>query len=121
MEFSLEKTTEFNDWFDDQTDKIKGLIWARFSRIENAGHFGIVNSVGDGVFEHIIVIPDGAEFKFLGQQDWSGMEWGNIHTGGNSGFLGPNGDNNNIQYNGGGNTYVITANIKLGIYKVTPQ
>ncbi|MCP2037937.1 hypothetical protein L1282_001033 [Chryseobacterium sp. HSC-36S06] len=87
----------------------------------NAGAAIEMTQVGDGVFEHTIVIPDGAEFKFLGQQDWSGMEWGNIHTGGNSGFLGPNGDNNNIQYNGGGNTYVITANIKLGIYKVTPQ
>ena len=45
----------------------------------------------------------------------------NIRPGSIYGFLGPNGDNNNIQYNGGGNTYVITANIKLGIYKVTPQ
>jgi putative addiction module killer protein len=40
-----------NDWFDDQTEKIKGLVMARFSRIEVAGHFGIMNSVGDGVFE----------------------------------------------------------------------
>lgn len=51
VEFQLEKTSEFNEWFDDQTDKIKGLIWARFSRIEAAAHFGVVNSVGDGVFE----------------------------------------------------------------------
>lgn len=86
----------------------------------NAGAAIPMTQVGDGVFEHTIAIPDGAEFKFLGQQDWSGMEWGNIHTGGNSGFLGPNGDNNNIQYNGGGNLYTITANIKLGTYKVTP-
>lgn len=51
MEFILEKTSEFNEWFIDQTDKIKGLVRARFSRIEVAGHFGVVNSVGDGVFE----------------------------------------------------------------------
>ncbi|HRK08631.1 MAG TPA: type II toxin-antitoxin system RelE/ParE family toxin [Pseudobdellovibrionaceae bacterium] len=51
MEFNLEKTSEFNEWFLDQTDKIKGLVTARFSRIEVAGHFGVVNSVGDGVFE----------------------------------------------------------------------
>ncbi|MGZ8526345.1 MAG: SusE domain-containing protein [Kaistella sp.] len=87
----------------------------------NAGAAIPMTQVGDGVFEHIIVIPDGAEFKFLGQQGWSGMEWGNIHAGGNSGFLGPNGDNNNIQFNGGGNTYKITANIKLGTYTLTPQ
>jgi hypothetical protein len=66
-----------------------------------------MTQVGDGVYEYIIAIPDGAEFKFLGQQDlvWD-LEWGNIHTGGNSGFLGPNGDNNNIQYNGGGALYL---------------
>jgi putative component of toxin-antitoxin plasmid stabilization module len=51
VEFSIEKTSVFNDWFDDQSDKIQGLIRARFSRIEIAGHFGVVNSVGDGVFE----------------------------------------------------------------------
>lgn len=68
MEFSLEKTTEFNDWFDDQTDKIKGLIWARFSRIENAGHFGIVNSVGDGVFELKWKIGLRVYFAYLDQK-----------------------------------------------------
>lgn len=51
VEFNLEKTSEFNEWFEDQTDKIKGLVRVRFSRIEVAGHFGVVNSVGDGVFE----------------------------------------------------------------------
>jgi putative addiction module killer protein len=51
VEFILEKTSEVNKWFIDQTDKIKGLVRARFSRIEVAGHFGVVNSVGDGVFE----------------------------------------------------------------------
>lgn len=34
-----------------QSEKIKGLIRARFSRIELNGHFGNVKSVGDGVFE----------------------------------------------------------------------
>jgi putative addiction module killer protein len=51
VEFSLEKTSEFEEWFDEQSEKIKGLIRARFSRIESAAHFGVVNSVGDGVFE----------------------------------------------------------------------
>ena len=51
MELSLEKTSQFNEWFDDQSEKIKGLVRARFSRIEVAAHFGVVKSVGDGVFE----------------------------------------------------------------------
>jgi len=51
VKFQLEKTSEFNEWFDDQTEKIKGLVRARFSRIEVAAHFGVVKSVGDGVFE----------------------------------------------------------------------
>lgn len=80
-----------------------------------------MEQVGDGVYEYSIAIPDGAEFKFIGQQAWGDLEWANIHTAGNSGFLGPKGDNNNIKYNGGGTMYKITANIKLGIYKVTPQ
>ena len=87
----------------------------------NAANAIPMTQVGDGLYEHTIVIGDGAEFKFLGQQDWSGLEWGNLHTGGNSGYLGPNGDNNNIKFDGGGQTYKITANIKLGTYTVTPQ
>jgi putative addiction module killer protein len=51
MQFYIENTSEFSSWFEEQNDKIKGLIRARFSRIEIAGHFGQVNSVGDGVFE----------------------------------------------------------------------
>lgn len=80
-----------------------------------------MNQVGDGIYEYTIAIPDGAAFKFLGQQGWSGMEWGNLSEEGNSGFLGPNGDNNNIKFDGGGSMYKITANIKMGTYKVTPQ
>ena len=79
-----------------------------------------MTQINDGVYEYEIAIPDGAEFKFLGQQDWSGLEWGNIHTAGNTGFLGPNGDNNNIQFSGGNTMYKITANVKLGTYMITP-
>ena len=79
-----------------------------------------MNQVGDGLYEYSIAIPDNSEFKFIGQQSWGELDWGNIHTGGNSGFLGPKGDNDNIKFNGGGNMYKITANVKLGTYKLTP-
>jgi hypothetical protein len=87
----------------------------------NAGSALEMTQVGDGVYEYMIAIPANGEFKFIGQQDWSGLEWGNIRAAGNSGFLGPNGDNNNIKYPGNGGMYKITANIKMGTYKVTPQ
>ncbi|WP_379969544.1 SusE domain-containing protein [Epilithonimonas sp. UC225_85] len=74
---------------------------------------------GNGVFESDpLQIPNGAEFKFLGQQDWTGKEWGNIHAAGNTGFLGPNGDNNNIKFDGGDNFYIITVDLKKGTYKL---
>lgn len=77
--------------------------------------------IDDGIFEYVIAIPDGSAFKFIGQQAWGDLEWGNIHSEGNSGYLGPKGDNNNIKFNGGGTMYKITANIKMGTYQLTPQ
>ncbi|RZJ39060.1 MAG: SusF/SusE family outer membrane protein [Chryseobacterium sp.] len=78
------------------------------------------NSIGNGKFEMIREIPDNAEFKFLGQQDWSGNEWGNIHkdNAGNSGFIGINGDNSNIKFNGGNSFYTITVDLKKGTYTI---
>jgi hypothetical protein len=78
-----------------------------------------MTQVGDGVYEYSIILQNDAEFKFLGQQAWSGTEWGDISSTGNSGFIGPNGSNSNIKFNGGGQMHKITANIKLGIYKIT--
>lgn len=77
--------------------------------------------VNDGVFEYVINIPNGAEFKFIGQQSWGDLEWANIHSAGNTGYLGPKGDNNNIKFDGGGNSYKITANIKKGIFTIVQQ
>ena len=51
MTYTIETTAEFNEWFEDQDDKIKGFVRARLSRIQDAGHFGIVKAVGDGVLE----------------------------------------------------------------------
>lgn len=84
----------------------------------NAAGAEVFNSIGNGKFEMIRQIPDNAEFKFLGQQDWTGKEWGNIHTAGNTGYLGINGDNNNIKFNGGDNFYTITVDLKKGTYKL---
>lgn len=49
--YSFVTTAEFNTWFENQDDKVKGLVRARFSRIEVAGHFGVVKSLDDGVYE----------------------------------------------------------------------
>lgn len=51
MDHSIERTAQFEDWFNDQSEKIKAQIRARFSRIEQAGHFGIVRNLNDGVYE----------------------------------------------------------------------
>lgn len=80
-------------------------------------------SLGDGSFEISVTLDDASEFKFLGQQDWGDLEWGNIlaDNAGNSGFLGPKGDDSNIVFDGGGNTYKITVNIKAGTYTIVQQ
>ena len=77
--------------------------------------------VSEGVFEHTIALPDGAEFKFLGQKSWDKLDWGDISSEGNTGFIAPKGDNNNLKYNGGGSTYKITVNLKAGIYSIEKQ
>lgn len=77
--------------------------------------------VGEGVFEVVQSLPDGSEFKFIGQKSWGDLEWANITEAGNTGFLGPKGDNNNIKIDGGGASYKITANIKRGTFKVVKQ
>lgn len=77
-----------------------------------------MDKISDGLFEYVTQLPDNAEFKFIGQQSWGDLEWANIHTAGNSGYLGPKGDNNNIQFSGGGNFYKITVDIKRGIFKI---
>lgn len=77
-----------------------------------------MDKIGDGVFEYVIEIPDNSEFKFIGQQAWGDIEYANIHASGNTGFLGPKGDNNNIQFSGAGGWYKITVDVKKGTYKI---
>lgn len=78
---------------------------------------------GPGVFEFTTTLSAGTEFKLLGQKSWGNLEWGNIlnDNAGNSGFLGPKGDNGNISFEGDGSNYKITVNIKAGSYSIVKQ
>jgi len=80
-----------------------------------------MTKTGTGVFEYSTTLPADAEFKFLGQKSFGDLDWGNIQGAGNTGFLGPKGDNGNIKFVGDGGTYKITVNIKAGIYTVVKQ
>ena len=54
-------------------------------------------------------------------KDWKELEWGNISGSGDSRFLGPKGDSGDIKFDGGGNTYKITVDIKAGVYTIVQQ
>ena len=79
-----------------------------------------MTKVEEGVFEVTATLATGDEMKFIGQQAWGNLEWGHIlkDNNGNSGFLGPKGDNSNIAYDGAPGTYKITVNLKAGIYTI---
>lgn len=79
-----------------------------------------MTKVSTGVYEITTSIDDNAEFKFIGQKAWGDLEWANImkDNAGNSGFLGPKGDNGNIKFNGGGTSHKITVNLKAGTYTI---
>jgi hypothetical protein len=84
----------------------------------NAAGAEVFNSIGNGKFEMIRQIPDNAEFKFIGQQAWGDLDYGNITSAGNTGFIGPKDHNGNIKFNGGDNFYTITVDLKKGTYKL---
>lgn len=79
-----------------------------------------MTSLGNGKFEYTVALPVASEFKFLGQQSWGDLDWGNITTDGNTGYLGPKGSNGNIKFDGTGGNYKITVDVKLGVYKIQP-
>lgn len=72
------------------------------------------------VFTHEMTLPDNAEFKFIGQQAWAPLEYANIKEAGDevSNILGHSGNNNNIKFNGGDKTYIITASVKGGYFSI---
>lgn len=86
----------------------------------NAGTAIPMTSLGNGKFEHTITLPAASEFKFLGQQSWGDLDWGNITADGNTGFLGPKGSNGNIKFDGTGGSYKVSVDVKLGVYKIQP-
>lgn len=79
-----------------------------------------MTNTAPGVFEYTATLADNTEFKLLGQKSFGLLEWGNIlnDNTGNSGFLGPKGDNGNIKFNGGGASHKITVNLKAGTYTI---
>lgn len=79
-----------------------------------------MNSLGNGKFEYTIALPAASEFKFLGQQSFGDLDWGNITADGNTGYLGPKGSNGNIKFDGTGGNYKITVDVKLGVYTIKP-
>ena len=84
----------------------------------DAGNAIAMTKGTEGVFTHEMQLSDGAEFKFIGQQAWGDLDWGNIFGKGNSGFVAPKGSNDNITFNGGDKTYVITLNLKVGTFTI---
>ncbi|WPO89559.1 SusE domain-containing protein [Chryseobacterium sp. HR92] len=82
-----------------------------------AGAIAMTN-LGGGKFEHTIILSAGSQFKFLGQQSWGDLDWGNISGDGNSGLIAPKGSNGNIKIDGTGGSYKISVDLKLGTYKI---
>ncbi|QOW08849.1 SusF/SusE family outer membrane protein [Kaistella flava (ex Peng et al. 2021)] len=77
-----------------------------------------MTTVGDGVYEFTSTLAGDTEFKIIGQKSWGSLDWGNISEDGNTGFVGPKGDNGNIKFAGDGSSYKITVNLKAGIYTI---
>jgi len=75
--------------------------------------------VAEGVYTIEKQLKDGAMFKFIGQQDWGDLEWGNIKEDGNTGIIGPKNFNGNITFDGADKTYEIKVDLKQGIYSFT--
>ena len=51
MRYRVLRTIEFNDWLGAESLKSQVQIEKRISNIEVDGHFGIINDVGNHVFE----------------------------------------------------------------------
>jgi len=72
----------------------------------------------EGIFTIEKELQDGAAFKFIGQQSWGDLDWGNIKEEGNTGILGPKNFNGNISFDGGDAVYNITVDLNAGTYTI---
>ncbi|MGZ2369736.1 SusF/SusE family outer membrane protein [Ancylomarina sp. YFZ004] len=72
----------------------------------------------EGVYTIETVIKDGALLKFVGQQSWGDLDWGNLGGDGNIGIAGPKGTNGNIKFDGADKAYTITLDLNKGIYSI---
>lgn len=86
----------------------------------DAGSAIAMTSLGNGKFEHTIALSGETQLKFLGQQAWGDLEWGDSKADSNTGYLAPKGDNGNIKLNGTGGNYKITVDLKVGVYSIKP-
>ena len=80
-----------------------------------------MTKVSKGVYEIVSTLASNTEFKIIGQKSFGSLDWGNISGDGNSGFIGPKGDNGNIIFVGDGSSYKITVNLKAGVYTIKKQ
>ena len=80
-----------------------------------------MTKVSNGVYEFVSTLASNTEFKIIGQKSFGSLDWGNISGDGNSGFIGPKGDNGNIKFVGDGSSYKITVNLKAGVYTIKKQ
>lgn len=72
----------------------------------------------EGVYTLEVILKDGANFKFINQQDWNGLDWADADSNGNSGVLAPKGKNNNIAFDGADKAYNVTLDLNKGIYTI---
>ncbi|MDQ2180021.1 SusF/SusE family outer membrane protein [Marinifilum sp. D714] len=80
-----------------------------------------MTKVSEGVFTIEKSIKDGALFKFIGQQSWGDLDWGNIQENGNTGILGPKTANGNITFDGGDAEYTITVDLNAGTFSIVAK
>ena len=72
----------------------------------------------EGVYSLEVTLKDGANFKFINQQNWDGLDWADAGSDGNTGILAPKGKNNNIAFDGADKTYIVTLDLNKGDYTI---
>ena len=51
MQYSIEKTEDFDEWLSSLSAKNEALVRSRLARIRDEGHFGWYRVLGDGLVE----------------------------------------------------------------------